>query len=132
MIVLAKLVLPIVAATAFAAPRAEAQGLELHFGKKTKHGHVGITYSTARPTYAPAHCPPPRVWIPGHFETRCQQVFVPGESQQVWVPPVYEWRYDACGRAYQVCVQGGYWRTVCSPGHYENREVQVWVDGCWR
>ncbi|MBK7877377.1 MAG: hypothetical protein IPJ77_16845 [Planctomycetes bacterium] len=127
----AKYVLPIAALTALIAPEANAQGIELRFGKKTKHGGFGLTYSTGRPACAPAPCPPPRVWVPGHFETRCQQVFVPGASQQVWVPPVYEWRYDSCGRAYQVCVQAGFWRTVCSPGRYETREVQVWVDGHW-
>ncbi|MFO1011088.1 MAG: hypothetical protein U1F29_13570 [Planctomycetota bacterium] len=126
------LVLPIAAVTALFAPHADAQGLELHFGKHTKHGHVSIGYVHPRPAAVPRPCPPPRVWVPGHYETRCQQVWIPGESRQVFEPAVYEWRYDACGRAYQVCVRAGFWRTECSPGRYETREVQVWVDGCWR
>ncbi|MBI5364029.1 MAG: hypothetical protein HZA53_12670 [Planctomycetes bacterium] len=134
-----RLALSFTAAALLLAPHADAQGLSITLGKKTKHGGIALSYSTGHASTGhaycappPAYCPPPRVWSPGHFETRCQQVFVPGVEQQVWVPPAYEWRYDACGRAYQVCVQGGYYRTVCTPGHYETRTVQVWVDGCWR
>lgn len=129
-----RLALSFTAAALLSAPYAEAQGFSISLGKKTKHGGIALAYSTGFPRCAPppVHCPPPRVWVPGHYETRCEQVFVPGTQQQVWVPAVFEWRYDSCGRAYQVCVQAGHYRTVCSPGHYESRTVQVWVDGSWR
>lgn len=121
-----------ITALALLAPNADAQGLSVSFGKKTKHGGLALTYTTGAKHCAPVHIPPPRVWVPGHYATRFEQVFVPGATQRVWVPPVYEWRYDACGRAYQACVQPGHYRTVCSPGRYETRPVQVWVDGHWR
>ena len=38
--------------------------------------------------------------------------------ERVWCPPVYEWRYDSCGRSYRVCVRQGYY-------HYVSR--RVWV-----
>jgi hypothetical protein len=129
-------VLPAIAFPALAllaAPAHAGGGFEFSFGKKTKHGSFGVTYSTGHARPVPvAHCPPPRVWVPGHYETRFQDVWVPGPSRQVWVPPVYAWRHDACGRAYQVCVRPGSWRTECAPGRYERREIRVWVDGCWR
>lgn len=124
------ILLPLVAALAgcaLLAPAASAHGIEISLGKKSKHSHVGITFSTG-----PSYCPPPRTWVAGHYETRCEQVWVPGVEQRVWVAPVYEWRHDSCGRAYQVQVRPGYWKTICSPGHSETREYRVWVEGCWR
>lgn len=63
----------------------------------------------------------------GRYETRYQKVWVPASSRRVWVAPVYQWRYDSCGRRYRATVQAGYYRTECIPGFYEQRAVQVWV-----
>lgn len=124
-----KVLLPLVAlaATALSAPTASAHGIEISLGKKTKHGHVGITLSKG--SY---HRPPARTWFPGHYETRRERVWIPGTEERVWVAPVYEWRHDHYGRAYQVQVRPGYWKTICSPGRYEMRDCRVWVEGCWR
>lgn len=120
------------------APQAHAThaahgGFELVLGKKSKHGSISVRiggddYGHRRRS----DCEPRRVWVPGHYEVRCERVWVPGACERVWVPPVYQWRHDSCGRAYQVLVCDGYWKTVEHPGRWENREVKVWVEGCWR
>lgn len=69
----------------------------------------------------------PRGYDGGRYEYRNERVWVPGFDQEVWVEPVYEWRYDSCGRRHQVLVCAGYYRTVCVPGRYETRQVKVWV-----
>ena len=79
-----------------------------------------------------APCAPVRVWVPGHFEVLKQTVWVPGSSRQVWIAPAYATRFDACGRAYQVCSRPGHWRTITEPGRYETRRVRAWIDGYWR
>jgi hypothetical protein len=71
-----------------------------------------------------------RVWVPGHYETVRQCVFVPGQVQRVWVEPVYEWRIGTCGVRY-VCVRAGYWRSIQLPGHYETQRVRVYREGHW-
>jgi hypothetical protein len=123
------------AAVAFAAPRAAADGFSITLGKHSKHGSIGVTFSNGgfvHPCPPPPCAPPPRCWEPGHFEERCERVWVPGAPTQVWVAPVYEWRRDACGRSFQVCVRPGHWETVCSPGRWEERRTRVWVEGHWR
>src|SRR5262245_53043964 len=62
----------------------------------------------------PPVCPPPppaprQVWVPGHYETRSEKVFIPGTSETVWIPPKYEYVWKNCHKV----------RVVCSPGHYE-------------
>lgn len=49
----------------------------------------------------------------GHYETR-------------WVPPLYETRYDRCGRRHEVLIRDGYWEQVwvphrCSAGCHDRR-----------
>lgn len=115
-------------------PAAHAGGFELLLGKKTKHGSIAVRIGGDRDyghRHAPA-CEPPRVWVAGHYEMRCERVWVPGTCERVWVAPVYEWRRDACGRTYQVLVCAGYWRTIENPGRWEDREVKVWVEGYWK
>jgi hypothetical protein len=131
------------------APAALGDSLGVSYAKHGKHGGVSIHWSSGfpacpppaahcpPPSYAPKPCPPPwypapKVWVPGHYEQRCEQVWVPGCTQKVWVEPVYELRYDSCGRAFRFCVAGGHWKTVGAPGHYETRTVSVWVPDCWR
>jgi hypothetical protein len=113
------------------ASRADAQGLSVSFGQRSKHGSFSLTLgsSCARPSYVECR---PSVWVPGHFESRCERVWVPGCTRQVWVAPRYEWRNDACGRPVRVCVRTGYWTAVTDPGRYETRTTQVWIAGRWR
>ena len=49
----------------------------------------------------------------GHYETR-------------WAPPIYETRYDTCGRRYEVLIRDGYWGQIwvphrCSAGCHDRR-----------
>jgi hypothetical protein len=78
------------------------------------------------------HACPRREWVPGHFETRCERVWVPGEARRVWVPAAFETRFDLCGRPIRVCVRAGYWASVVEPGRYETVETRAWVAGHWR
>ncbi|PIE22137.1 MAG: hypothetical protein CSA62_13730 [Planctomycetota bacterium] len=39
-------------------------------------------------------------------------------SERVWVPPIYRYRRDRCGRLIRYCVRRGYWKTI---------ERKVWV-----
>ena len=75
-------------------------GIGISFGS-----HVRVHSGYHRPTRV--HAPAPR----GYWRTVCDRV---------WVEPCYEWRRDACGRYYKVCVRPGYWSQV---------ERRVWV-GC--
>jgi hypothetical protein len=72
---------------------------------------------------------PRRVWVPGHHETRYEQVWIAGTSERVWVEPVFELRTDACGNRVRVQICAGYWTTIHHPGHHETRAQHVWVPG---
>lgn len=71
-----------------------------------------------------------RVWVPGHFETVRERVWVSGGCERVWIEPLYEWRLGRCGFE-RVCVRAGHWDRVELPGHYEERCSQVWRPGRW-
>jgi len=121
------------ALTSVLAPAARADGFGIHAEKHTKHASVGVWFGSPAPV-----CPPrpigyaQREWIPAHWQTVNDNVWIPGREEQVWNAPVYEWRTDHCGRSYSVCVQPGFWSRVCTPGHYEVRPRSVWVEGGWR
>lgn len=124
--VLHKAALTLLLAAAPLVADASAQELSLGFGGR--HANVGVSVRFGRPVrYESA-----RQWVPGRYETRREQVWVPGCTRQAWTPARYEWRIDGCGRRFQVLIAAGHWRTVSDPGHYEWREVQVWVPGHWR
>lgn len=123
-------------AALLAAPAAAQRRTEwqIGVGQKTDHGHIGVTFGNRGVQVSagygdrhrhPVYCPPPQP--AGHWETRVERVWVPGPTRQVWVPPVYETRYDHCGRRYQVEVRCGYWDTIQEQGCWENRETRVWV-----
>lgn len=127
--ILAALVLPLV--LGFTSASAHASGLDIRLGGKK--ASIGIHIGNG------PHAPLPRPigyakreWVPGHFETVQDRVWVEGRQERVWVAPAYAWRHDACGRAIRVCVQPGYWNTVCTPGRYEMIARQVWIEGGWR
>ncbi len=71
------------------------------------------------------------VFVPGHYETVERRVWIPETKEKIWVEPIYETRYDSCGRPYRVLVCDGTWRVVVHPGHYETRCERVYVDGGW-
>lgn len=75
---------------------------------------------------------PRRCYVPAHYETVAEQVWVEGASREVWVPPVYQSCTDPCGNTTRMLVRAGYWQTVQNPGHYETRYVRVWVPGYYR
>ena len=89
-------------------------------------GHGPTVRASAYGRYSHA---PRRVWVPGHYETRCEQVWVPAQSERLWGEPVFELRVDACGNRVRVQLCAGYWTTVHHPGRYETREQQVWIPG---
>jgi len=67
----------------------------------------------------PYYDPPPREYVPGHWETTHE--WVPGTWERVWIPG----HYDRWGR----------WVA----GHYENRQTsgyyadrRVWIEGYYR
>jgi hypothetical protein len=88
------------------------------------HGPTFRAPVRASYTHAPRH-----IWVPGHYESRFETVWVPARNERVWVAPVFELRFDPCGRPVQVEVCAGYWKTIHHPGCHERREVRVWVPG---
>jgi len=106
---------------------AGAGGLSIGFSKHGKHSSVGVQIGF--PACSPRPAPPQ---YRGHWETVVERVWVPGSCERVWIAPVYETRYDSCGRAFQVCVRAGFWDTIQHPGHYEDHSRQVWRAAGWR
>ena len=114
----------ILAVMAGASATASAQGsLSLGFSKFGRHSGFGLGF-----TVPLQH----RCWVPGHYETRCVEVWVPGACERVWVEPVYDTCTDPCGNTTRVIVRAGHFRTIQHPGHYETRHVQVWIPGYYR
>jgi hypothetical protein len=115
------------------APAAAAQSFDLSFGKKKKGTRVGISVSIPIGNQHRHGRRPPvvrhetRRFVPGHFETRTERVYVPGPERRVWVQPVTRRVYDPCGGYRWVTVQAGYWKTIQEPGCYETIERRVWV-----
>jgi hypothetical protein len=60
-----------------------------------------------------------------------RRVFEPGRSVRVWVPPVYETRFDACGRPHRVLVTPGHHALRSEPGRWVSKRVRVWAPGRW-
>ena len=122
-------VLPLLLAAVLAPSARAGSSIELHFGKRTHHGSFAVSLSSG-PGYV-KHYQPKKIWVPAHYETKTEQVWVEGAEQKVWIAPVYGWRYDHCGKPYKVQLEVGHWKCVGSPGHFESRRVQVWVCGRW-
>ncbi len=126
--------LPLILASFAALPllAADAQaggGLSIGFSKHGRHGSVGVQIGFPGRGYDDCAPRPPQYG--GHWETVCERVWINGTCEQVYVQPIYETRWDACGRPYQVCVRAGYWNTVQHPGHWEERSRQVWRQAGW-
>ncbi|MBL8860709.1 MAG: hypothetical protein JNK02_01755 [Planctomycetes bacterium] len=118
------IVLSSFAALLILAADATAGGISIGFQKQGKSSSIGVQIGF--PVYAPRPAPPV---YGGRWETVVERVWVPGRTERVWVAPVYETRYDACGRPIQVCVRAGWWSTVQHPGHWEERRTKVWRNG---
>lgn len=78
-----------------------------------RRGSIGVGCCAPTPPYRSATH---RVWVSGWWES-------------VRVAAVYEWRYDACGRAYQVMVCPAHFRRVWHPGQWRCEERPQLV-GC--
>lgn len=115
------------------APTARADGFGFSYLTNTKHGVITVGYSNG-PFWAPSYRVRNRGarWVPGHYETVRERVWIPFRVQKVWIEPAYEWRRDSCGRAFMACVSTGHYEMVEHPGRYEHRSTRVWVAGCWR
>lgn len=131
MIQMFRLPLALVFCATSLAPDARAGDVSVSFQKHGKHGSFGISIGN-RHAQPPRHYAPRREWVPGHYETIGERIWVAAREDRIWVEPLFETHYDPCGRATQVCVRAGYWTTVCVPAHYENRQRQVWCAGYFR
>jgi hypothetical protein len=78
------------------------------------HGHVKIV-------------PVRRAPVHGHWETRCEQVLVPGYWHEEHVPPTYGWTYDHCGHRHWGIVDPGGCRRVWVSARWETKTRRVWV-----
>lgn len=120
------------------APPAPAQG-SFGFGYSRYGNHSGFSVGFSapiyphyyyRPYYRPYYSRPvivDRSYASGYWETRNEQVWVPGTERRVWVEPQYEVTRDPNGDERRMLVREGYWKTVQDAGRYETRTVQVWV-----
>ena len=127
-----KVVLTLALIAAPLAASAQAQEIALTLSKHFKNGSISLALGSGPRCVLEPRREPARVWIAGHYESRCERVWVAGCSRKEWVPPCYEWRVTACGQRYQVLARAGYWHTVSEPGRFETRNVQVWVPGHWQ
>lgn len=88
---------------------------------------LGVSYGNRagrRPSYAGSHATK-RIWVPARHERVARRTWVPGNRQREWIAPLYDTRYDPCGRSYQVIVREGYWHDVYLPGHYKTHYESV-------
>ena len=103
-------------------PQAPATSYGIQPAGLRRYAQVGI-----RPTFRTYG----KRWIPGHWTTESQRVWEPGQTTQVWVPPVFATHYDPCGAPIKVLVTPGHYKTVTSPGCWVSKRVRVWKAGYW-
>ena len=70
-------------------------------------------------------------YVPGHYEVRTVQVWVPETFREEYVPPVYQTYRDRYGRYVTVMVRPACTNRVYVPGYYDYQTQQVWVPGYW-
>lgn len=127
---------PLASAAPSPAPVAAPQEFSIRVGSEVGPFTIGARYQRSG---SRAHTGPRqrgfgnygKRWVPGHWAIESQRVWVPGQSSQVWVPPVYGTHYDECGLPVQVLVKAGYYKTVTQPGCWTTKRVRVWKPGCW-
>ena len=128
-------VIPIATFMVVAALPAQAQGgFGIGFTKFGKKSAVSLGFHTG-PIHHHRHgvvvVEPARRWVPGHYETRCYEVWVPGCTKTIYVEAVYRTVIDPHGHVTRILVRDGYYKTIQEPGRYETRCEQVWVAGYW-
>jgi hypothetical protein len=101
---------------------AEKRGTQWEIGVGSQGVSVNLASNSRRGSVRT-----PRGYDGGRYEYRTQRTWIPGSNRRVWVEPRYQWSYDSCGVRFRSLIRAGYYRTVCSPGRYENRQVKVWV-----
>lgn len=82
---------------------------------------------------------PQRVWVPGHYEIRCERVWIEGYWERIWIPSEYKdvrvTKYDARGRMTtfwkRVLIREGYHDRIWHEGYWDTHEIREWVPGCW-
>ena len=74
---------------------------------------------------------PRQTWIAGHYEFVNRDVWIPGRIERVYVEPIFETRWNACGLAVRVVIREGYFRDVRRHGHFISRSVRTWIPGQW-
>jgi len=147
---LTSLALSLAASLFLFAPAADAQEFGISFGQRTKHGNVSVNFGSRganigfesrgrrgrhgkqkgyRRKDNHGHSAKCCSYVAGRFETQTQRVWVPGRVRQVWVQPVYDAYCDLFGNTRSRLIRAGYYETIQDPGCYENRRVQVWVEG---
>lgn len=121
-----------------------ADGLRISFGWTGKRSFLGLTIGS-RHTHRPRghvrvcsherpRCIPqrrPRVWVPGHYETRVTYVTIEGYWTERWVPATVRHVH----RRGRICIE------VVTPGHMEKvwvpprrvpKETRVYIPGHYR
>ncbi len=121
-----------IAVFAFAlAPQASAQGfLGFSFSKHKKGKHFSIGFGIPLGRRAHVHSNACNQFVPGHFEFRSEQVWVPGGFRRQWVPAGPR-RFRGPRGFRRGCHRGGFWRTVRTPGFYRTVNRRVWIPRHW-
>jgi hypothetical protein len=87
-----------------------------------------VVYTT--PVYQGAPVYQTQRWVPGHYETVYQQVWVQETYTQRYVEPQFGWTWINGVKRY-VQISGGTYERIVIPGHYENQPVSKWIEGYW-
>ena len=69
-------------------------------------------------------------WVPESYRYVTEKIWVPGHSERVWVPPVYETRRTRSGLS-RVLVKPGHYVTEQRPGRFEHVKRKLKVPGRW-
>ena len=77
------------------------------------------------------HGPSCRRFIPPAKKVVQQKVWVKGEKERVWHPPVYRTERDGRGNPIQVMERRGFYETLEKPGRFEVKPVEVTTEGRW-
>jgi hypothetical protein len=89
-------------------------------------------FHTARSLYqARSVCVPtpmPR-YLPGHYETRSERIFIPGSAQRIYIPAQYSERCGLFGIRYRRMIQPARYEIHRQPGRYEIRQKRAWIPG---
>lgn len=119
---------------AFAPSEAQAQRSRHHrTGVSVSIGNGGFNVNLGHSSHrGPRDQYRGRHWVEGHWTYQTVRVQLPGTWRNVWCEPVYDWRYDNCGRRIRVCIQPGRYDRRWCPGEWVNQTQRVWVPGCWR